>query len=234
MRTWGWKTISLGIIAALALLWFVQAPILSSFLSKTLGMRVSIGTVSVRPSQMKIKYFRIDNPYRYKSSYAMVAESIHSTYEWKKLQDNPRIIDQIHIDHIDLTIELANQLGTQNNWSDLISRIPKKEHAKEVVINKLILTNLKVDILGSGLFVKNQTLNIDRMEFTNVSSNEGFPMREMISQIFGNANLLDYIRNIVPKGPGEVIKKLLPFGTSTNEKGQEILAPRKTRQSGLD
>lgn len=226
MHHWRWKTVCLGIIAALIILWTIKAPIVSSYLSKTLGMRVSVATVSIGPSRSKMKYFKIDNPHKYKSQYALKAESIRTSYQWKELKDNPTIIDRIEIDQIDLAIEFANVLGTKNNWSDLISRMPeKKENAKEVIVKKLILTNMRVDIRGMGLSAKRQTRTIDRMEFTNVSSHEGFPMRELISQIFGNANLFDYIKNIVPGGPGGIIKKLLPFGISLNEKGQENPGP---------
>jgi hypothetical protein len=74
-----------------------------------------------------------------------------------------------------------------------------------------------------GFLTKSQKRTIDRMEFTNVSSKEGFPVRELISQIFGKANLMDYIKNIIPEGPGGIFKKIIPF--TQNEKGQENPGP---------
>jgi hypothetical protein len=212
MRKWGWKAICLSIVAVLAALWLIKDPIISSYLSKSLGMRVSVAAVGITPSQVTMKNFKINNPRRYQKLHALKAASVQCSFQWKDLTDNPSVIDQIEVDQIHLNIEFANALGTQNNWTDLISRIPEKEkNAKEVIIRKLILTNMTVDIRGMGILAKSQKKTFDRMEFTNISSNEGFPTHELISQIFGNANLFDYIKNIVPEGPGGIIKKLMPF-----------------------
>jgi hypothetical protein len=225
MQKWGWTTIFFGIAAVLIILWLIKAPIISSYLSQSLGMRVSVASVKIRPSQMTLGYFKIVNPHKYQGQYALKAASIRSSYQWKELRDRPSVIDQIEIDRIYLRIEFDNASGTKNNWTDLISQIPeKKENAKEVIVRKLILTNMTVDIQGKGMWVKKQTRTIDRMEFTNVSSEEGFPTRELISQIFGDANLFDYIKEIVPGGPGGIIKKMIPF-TLLNEKGQENPGP---------
>jgi hypothetical protein len=60
-----------------------------------------------------------------------------------------------------------------------------------------------------GLFAKSQTKTIDRMEFSDISSLDGFPTSELIKQIFGKVGLLDYL---LPDLPGtSIIKKLLPF-----------------------
>lgn len=226
MRKRGWKVIVISIVAVLAILWFLPAPIVSSYLSKMLGMRVSVASVVAGPSKMKLRHFKISNPYSYKQRYALKAASILSSYHWKNLMSNPRVIDQIEIHEIKLAIEFADALGKQNNWSELISEIPtRKEHAREVIVKKLILINVSAEILGMGFLTKNETRTIDRMEFTNVSSKEGFPTRELIAQIFGRANLMQYIKDIIPSGPGGVIKMLKIFETSSNEKGQENPGP---------
>jgi len=226
MRKWGWKTIALSIAIIAASLWLLEAPFVSSYLSRTLGMRVSVATVFIGPSEIKMKKFKISNPYKYRERYALKAKSILSSYQWKNLTSNPRIIDQIEIDQIKLAIEFSNALGTQNNWADLISKIPKKkEHAKEVIVSKLILTNVTVNVVGMGFLAKGETRTIDRMEFANVSSKEGFPTNELISQIFGRANLMQYIKDVIPGGPGGIIKMLKIFGNRANEKGQENPGP---------
>jgi len=218
MRNHVWKLAGLVIAIAVAL-WLIKAPIISSYLSKTLGMHVSISTIGIGSSQMNMRYFKIVNPRKYVEQYALTADSIRFGYQWKELRDTPAIIDRIEIDGIKLAIEFANPLGTQNNWTDLIAKMPpKKEHAKEVIVKKLVLKNLTVNIRGMGLLGKNETKTIDQMEFNDVSSNEGFPMKELITRIFGEANILDYIKNIIPGGPGGIIKKVVPFfGTSLNE-----------------
>lgn len=224
-----WKIIGLAllaIVAALACLWLLIAPIASSYLSKTLGMKVSVGSVTIRPSVMKISNFRIDNPWKYKATRAFEAGSITSFYDWNRLKNNPSIIDQIEIDQVYLRIEFANPLGTKNNWTDLIANMPKrKSDAKEVIVRKLVMKNMTVRITGMGITAKNQTKTFDRMEFSNVSSKHGFPVDELIVKIFGNAGLMQYIQNVIPD-PGGMIKQLLPkklIPFTENEKGQENL-----------
>ncbi len=222
----GWKIIALGIAVVLGAIWLLFAPIVSSYLSRTLGMRVSVAAVTVGPSKMKMRNFRISNPYSYKHRYAFKAGSILSSYQWKSLTGNPRIIDQIEVDQIKLSIEFANALGTQNNWADLISEIPKrKEHEREVIVKKLIMTNVTVNIEGMGFLAKSESRTIDRMEFTDVSSKEGFPTGELVAQVFGRANLMQYIKDVLPGGPGGIIKMLKIFGNFSKEKGQENPGP---------
>lgn len=215
----------LGVVAAFVFIWLLIAPIASSYLSKTLGMKVSVGSVTIRPRVVKISNFKIDNPWKYKATRAFEADSITSFYEWNRLKDNPSIIDRIEIDQIYLGIEFANPLGTKNNWSDLLSNMPERSDAKEVIVHKLVMKNMTVKITGMGIMAKTQTKTFDRMEFSNVSSKHGFPVDELIVKIFGNAGLMQYIQDVIPD-PGKMIKQLLPkkiFPFSQNEKGQEFL-----------
>jgi hypothetical protein len=223
MKKWGWSTIGLSIVAALAFLWLIKAPIVSSYLSKSLGMKVSVGSVSIKPTETKMANFKIDNPWRYRSSTAFKADSIHTFYQWNQLRGDPKIIDRIEIDQIYLGIEFFNRTGTQTNWSDLLANIPqRRSDEKEVIINQLILTNMTVEITGMGLWANKETRTIDRMEFSNVSSKNGFPTKELINNIFGNAGLFQYIKNIIPDGPGGIIKKLMPFGQNETPPSKAI------------
>lgn len=215
---WKLKTFVLCIVIGLIALWALQTIIVSSFVSRSLGMNASFATVRITPTHVKMGYFTIANPEKYSLPYAFKADSIDCFYQWKVLHKHPAIIDRIEIDRIYLGIEFNKALSTQTNWSDLLKQIPeRKKDGHEVIIKKLILTNVIVDIRGKGLTGGNQMRTIDRMEFANVSSAEGFPTEELIEQIFGKANLMDTIKDFVPKGPGGVIKKLIPF--TINEKG---------------
>ncbi|MBF8262543.1 MAG: hypothetical protein HW387_208 [Parachlamydiales bacterium] len=221
MKKWGWRTIGITVAAVIVFLWLIKAPIMSSYLSQLLGMRVSVASVSVSPTETKMSNFKIDNPWKYKGATAFQAATIQADYQWNQLRSDPTVIDRIEIDQIYLGIEFFNSSGSQNNWKEIAAKIPKREaESKEVIINELIFTNMTVEITGMGVWAKTETRTIDRMEFTNVSSKNGFPTRELIANVFGNAGLMDYIKNIIPL-PGGILKMLIPFGC--NEKGQATM-----------
>lgn len=225
-----WIMIGLAFAATLAFLWIVKAPILSSYFSGLLGMDVSIGGVSITPGEMQISNFRIGNPGKYKERAAFKADSIVSSYHWNQLRSDPSTVERIEMDRIQLNIEFLNPTGKQNNWTEIAANIPKRDaNAKEVIIKRLILTNMTVKIIGMGIWAKRETRTIGRMELTNISSKSGFPTRELISNIFGNAGLIEYIKNIIPS-PGGVIKMLPPLFGRYQEKGQadECLALHRT------
>jgi hypothetical protein len=224
MGKWGWKIIALAVVAGLLFAWLIKAPIMSSYLSSHLKMDVSVGRISVGTGQMKIGNFSISNPKGYKTPTAFKAASIDALYQWKQVRGNPSVIDQILIDGIFLDIEFSNSLSTQNNWSELIRQMPKKKNgSREVIIKRLILNNMTVQIRNQGLLDSSKTQTFNQMEFTDISSKEGFPTHELIAKIFSNAGLMDTIKDVVPGGPGGIIKKLIPF--TQNEKGRENPAP---------
>jgi hypothetical protein len=58
-----------------------------------------------------------------------------------------------------------------------------------------------------GLSGSNQIKKIDRLEFNEINSREGFPTKQLINAIFQGAGLQDYIKNML--NPENVIKKFL-------------------------
>jgi hypothetical protein len=226
VKNWGWKISVLAILAGLLFLWLMLAPVFSSYLSSKLGMNVSVSAVHISPTGLRLSQFTIENPWKSEIEHAFKADSISSFFGWKHLFEDPSIIDRIEIDQVYLGIEFDKILSTETNWTEILEKMPQpKEGAKEVIVKKLILTNMTVDIRGMAPLGKNQIQTIDRMEFTNVSSHEGFPTREFIARIFGKANLLDYIKNMIPNGPNGIIKKWIPFSQDENKKGQEEPGP---------
>jgi hypothetical protein len=211
-----WLTIVLA-AAALCLLWLFKAPVMSAYISHKMRIPVSIGSIGIASKEMKIGRFSISNPSGYKTGDAFKADTIDCSYQWSELRGDPSVIDRIEIDRIFLGIEFSNPLNMKNNWTELISRMPKRKSGEGVLVKKIIMTNMTVEIRGQGLLGAKETKTIDRMEFSDVSSKEGFPTHQLISQIFGNAGILHYVKDVLPDGPGGIIKKMIPFGN--NEKG---------------
>jgi hypothetical protein len=225
MLKYGWKVIVLVIVGALLFLWLIKAPIMASYLTGKLKVPVSVSRISTWPSQTNITNFRIKNPRGFKTETAFKADKTKIHYQFSQLIGNPSVIDRIDINDIFLSVEFSNPLGTQNNWTAIGAKMGKSS-GHEVVIHKLVLTNLTVEIRGLGLTGAPQTKTIDRIELNEIDSAQGFPTKQLISQIFKGAGLQQYIKDAFD--PQNMMDKALsPFkGLGTeNEKGLSEESP---------
>lgn len=222
MWKYGWKIIVLLILGALVFLWLIKAPIMSSYLSDKMRVPVSIGKISMWPSQTTMKDFRIKNPHGFKTKTAFEVTKTLVQYQFSQLFGNPSVIDLIELDDIYLSVEFSNPLGTQNNWTAIGANMVKKERKtnQQVLIHKLVLNNLTVDIRGLGLVGAPQTKRIARLEFNEINSQDGFPTQELIKAIFGGAGIQQYIQNLLnPQNllPDAVKQPLKFFGSENLE-----------------
>jgi len=201
----------LSLIVAILLL---KAPIISSYLSHKLGVNVSMRSVSISTNGMKISKFKINNPIGARTNTALSAQDIDVAYQWKELRSDPGVIEDIELNNVFLGIELYNSSGSRNNWSQILATVDDNQDkdAKEMIIRRLVIKNLSVSVRGKGIFSSWQKIKeIPRLEFRNISSKEGFPTEKLIEQIFDEANLGTYIKELI-KQPVKVLDKVLsPF-----------------------
>ncbi len=221
MKKHGWKIILLLIIAAIAFLWLIKAPIMSAYLSNKMKVPVSVGNISMWPKQTTIRNFKINNPHGFKTPAAFKADHTEVDYNFKRLTGEVSEIDQILIDGVYLSIECSNPDCSSNNWSAIGTKMPKEDkRVHEVLIHDLVLTNMTVEIRGLGLFGKPETKYFDRMEFKEIDSRTGFPTKELIAKIFGNAGLLKYVQdafNLPQDAIQQFLNPLKSFGSENEE-----------------
>ncbi|HEY4255269.1 MAG TPA: hypothetical protein VGM34_02855 [Chlamydiales bacterium] len=202
------KIVLLLIIAALVFLWLIKASLASSFLTDKMKVPVSLRSLAISPSEMLIEEFKIRNPRGFKMKDALKAEEIQVKYGWKKLFHNPSEIDVIEVKDIFLDVELSNATGTQNNWTAIGANIPSSDKpARELIIHKLILSNLTAEIRGVGGSQTPIVRKLDRLELDEIDSREGFPTKQLISAIFKGVGMEMYIKELI--NPQNIIKKAL-------------------------
>lgn len=208
----GWKLIGLIIVAAFVFLWLIKAPIMSSYLTKKIGVNVSMRTISMWPKETIIRHFKIANPSGFRSSTAFEVDKTRINYRWPALTSQPSEIDLIVLDGVFLNIEIRSG-PSDNNWTAIGAQMPERKGGKEVIIHKLILRNMTVKTEGTGAkkLGVSGTQHFDQMEFEEINSRNGFPTKELISRIFGGAGLRKYIENLL--NPTQQIKDALqkPF-----------------------
>lgn len=212
----------LFVLVVVLALWTMKASIMSTYLSKILKTPVSIGSIDFSKSQITIKDLKIKNPSGFKEFTAYSCKEVIISFDLKKIKNDPSIIDRIDMNDNYLYIDCQNALCTDNNWTKIMKNISDRElkgQEREVVISSLTMNDLKVNIQGVGLIPGSKDVNIDHIEFTNVSSKEGFPTEQLIIAIFQEAKLFDYIKGIIEGNKifDKYFKSFNPFGANEVE-----------------
>lgn len=210
-KSLSWKVLILIVIGFAIFLWLIKASILSWYLTDKLKVPVSVGSISIWPSETTMHQFRIVNPRGFKMKSAFEAETTKVEYRFPALRATPEEIDLITIDDIYLGIECSNPLCSKNNWTAIGEGMVKKEaHQKkrQMVIHRLVLNNLMVEVRGLGIGKPPFRKQIDRLEFKEINSERGFPTDKLIRAIFEGAGIQDYIKDLL--NPQNAIRQLIP------------------------
>lgn len=195
----GWKLIVLILVASVAFVWLIKAPIMSSYLSKKLGLQVTLRAISIWPKTTIIHHFTLENPHGFKRHPALQIARTEVDYRFQALKGNPSEIDQILLENVELNIDIPTPAATKNNWSAIGKEMPKNTTNRAVVVHKLILKNLTVKTRGAGATVLGiaGTKQFAHMEFDQIDSRNGFPTKELIRNIFQGVGALDYLKEFL-------------------------------------
>lgn len=193
-----WKLIGLVILAVLVFFWLIKAPIMSAYLTSEVGVPVTVRAISIWPDETNMRHFRLENPYQYRSRTAFEVNHIKINYRWPALTADPHEIDLIHLQDVVLNIYINSTSRKDNNWADIGSKIPPRRSDTEVLVHKLIVSNLTVKTAGPGaeVFGLAGERHFDHMEFSEISSEDGFPTKELIRNIFEGAGLKQYLEKL--------------------------------------
>ena len=199
-----WITVSIVII--FLFVWLAKDSILSHYLFKDMGMKISASNIWVTPSSLKMTRFRIKNPSGFILKTAFSSKRVSAEYTYSDLKDNPGYIEQVTFNDAFLSIDCLNQGCSDNNWKNLSQN--RSGHKKNYIINRVIFENLTVEVLSpnNGSSAK-KIQTIPYLELTQVSSEEGFPIQTIIQKVFQSANLQRYSQEFsqpkpTPQGQG--------------------------------
>lgn len=209
MFRYGWKIILLTLVVAVVAVWWFMATIMSSYITDKMGVNVNIGWIGIWPSKTNIHRFSIANPPGFARRTAFDAQKINIHYRFGALRGTPTEIDEIILDNVYLNIEIRNSSGSDNNWAAIGAQIPQNRGGRRVIIHKLIIRNMTVETHGKGANALgvSGTRHFDQMEFNEIDSADGFPTKELISRIFQDVGLWQYIQRLID--PAQQIKKAL-------------------------
>lgn len=216
----------LALIVILAALYFIalsRGPdILAGYLSKELGVSVSIDSVKPRWDTFRVEMFDVANESGYTLPKAFSAKTIELKAPASTYFSDPVVVEQITVDTIYLGIEFDSTTSASGNWTKLMSHYQDKadlaaKDGKKVLIKKMIFTNIQADLIFHNQGGKIQKLPlIPRIELTNISTEGGFPINQLTSSILGQlikqAFMQYHIDSMLLQVPGKAVELFMkPF-----------------------
>ncbi|MEM7175060.1 MAG: hypothetical protein AAF443_03920 [Chlamydiota bacterium] len=191
--------------------------IVSHVISCATKTPVTVDNIDFHRESFTIQNLIVRNPKEAYVPAAFRAEVIEIAAPYKHYLQRSIVIDKIEMDNIYLDIEFYNEDKTEGNWQSLVANMhndEKSENSKrKTLIKKLILRHIQVSvILADGKI--HRLSPIDRLEFNDITSEEGIPVKE-ISEIIVRKMIYSVLKdeglNLIIKVPLKVIKKIFPF-----------------------
>lgn len=173
--------------------------ILSYSLSKRAKVEVTINNIDLGYDSIEVEGIQVGNPKGSKLPQALKVKNVSAVAPIKNYFHDEIVIDSITLNDIYFGLEFYKKNSSNGNWTYIINNLTesnKKESAsqkkkgkeKQVLIKKLILTNLEIEMYTHGKDSQVKKLNtIKRLEFTNVTSSGGIPTAQIMNVIIQQA-----------------------------------------------
>lgn len=223
--------IAIVLVAACGLIyvWTKMPDLVAESLSKKMQVPVKIADINVAYGAIKIEKLEIGNPQGSLLPKAFSADSIQVAAPLTNYIKKQIVIDQIEIKQIYLGVEIGASTSSFGNWATILSNLqsssPKDTASKgkregSLLIKKLILTNITTEIISNPLTGNVQKLKpIDRLEFDNVSSNEGISLdqiaklvlQQTLNSVLTKHNLQNMLKDVMQSPSGTWQKLSEPF-----------------------
>ncbi len=239
--------IVVAILAAVVvgfIFWSRLPDMVAGNLSKKLKVAVSIDSFGLSWGKLDAKNIQIGNPPGSILAKAFSCDEVDVLAPFTNYAKQNIVIDEIDLQNVYLGLEFDNPSAATGNWSTIMknlqqstgttsgqSRKERKSKKKQeeqpsssksnrtVLIHRVVLTNIDVDVVyrQDGGKVK-RLPRIPRMELTEISSEGGFPMDqvmnsvlgEMLKQVFIKENLKNMMQDLM-NTPSPVQQYLAPF-----------------------
>ncbi len=236
--------------------WSRIPDIVANNLSKKMKVAVSIDSFGLGWEKIAIKKIQIGNPPNSTLNKAFSCEEIDVHAPFTQYLHKDIIIDEIDLKDVYLGLEFNSATGTTGNWTTIMRNLNestdgtkststqskgKKSKDKQgqpptanpsersVLIHRLVLTNINVDVVYKTDNKVKKLPSIPRIELTEISSEGGLPMDqilnsvlgEMLKQVFIKENVKNMMQELM-NTPSPVQQYLKPFKGLFNAAPQEM------------
>ncbi|MCB1116876.1 MAG: hypothetical protein KDK71_10450 [Chlamydiia bacterium] len=191
--------------------------IFATWISKTTQTPVTINAIDFHRKAFTIQNLVVGNTKEAYIPTAFRAEVVEVETPYSEFFRQSVVIDSIKMNNVYLDIEFYTEDKMNGNWQALINNMKESDEGsvgkRQATIKKLVLTNVHVTLILSDGKV-HRLSPIPRLEFENITAEEGIPFNE-ISEIIARKMIYSILSeeglNLIIKIPLKVIKKILPF-----------------------
>jgi uncharacterized protein involved in outer membrane biogenesis len=221
--------------------WARLPDIAATHLSKKLGVPVQIDSFGLGWSRLEAKKIEVGNPPGSILPKAFACEEIDVLAPLTRYLNRRIVIDEIDLQNVYLGLEFDSASGTSGNWTRIMGNLQttretgvkggkkKKKQteaqvpdasARSVLIHRIVLTNIDVDVVYKKEGGKIKRLpRIPRMELTEISSEGGLPMDQILNSVLGET-----LKQVFMK---QNLKNMMLEFMNTPSPVQQYLAPFK-------
>ena len=231
----GFFSIIIVLILVAALSWNMFPSWISHKLSSQAKVAVSIGNIRLSPSSIRIDKIYVGNPPKSILKKALEVDKLTANVPITRFLDKDIVINEMRMEDIYLGLEFESKKSANGNWKTIMNnlkastnkdkeRAKKENKTKTVLIKKLILEDLKVELVYTQGDRRVRKLRpIERLELTNISSEGGIPSAqimdivssETLRNIMSLEGLQDLLRDTLSSPgsvPGTVLNNQIRYG----------------------
>ncbi|GAB4185415.1 MAG: hypothetical protein Tsb0015_02360 [Simkaniaceae bacterium] len=230
----------IGILIVLFAAFFIAWNLLPTFVSSSLSDKakvdVSIGHIGIYPSSISAENIKVGNPAGSILPQALKVDKLKADVPITHFFDRQIIIPMMTLDDIYLGLEFDKKGSKTGNWTTIMDNLnksmdsdskkssqskkdPSEKAKRSVLIKKLILTNIKIELVYRSEGKVHKLDPIPRLEFTNVSSEGGLPtaqitnliMQHMLKEVFSIKNLQNMIEGVIKGSSDGVLDTIKGF-----------------------
>lgn len=222
-------------------------------LSKKLKVTVEIDSFGLSWGKIDAKNIQVGNPPGTILAKAFTCREIDVLAPFTNYLRKRIIIDEIDLQDVYLGLEFDSASGTSGNWTRIMKNLqdstgtatsekadkqkkrkekqapppPPSDASRSVLIHRIVLTNIDVDVVYRKEGGKVKKLpRIPRIELTEVSSEGGLPMDQILNSVLGEMLkeifIKENLNNMINELPGNIKKYVEPFRGFFNAVPEEI------------
>ena len=138
--------------------YFCRASFTSAVMSKTLATKVTIGAIDLGLRGVVVENVQVANPPGCLAPNAFAVDAIQVNLPWKELAfgvigyiNDPIEVERIEINHPQISVEIFNTAGSDNNWKRLMGNMPpqkpstKTQSPRTFVIKEIEFTDVVIE-----------------------------------------------------------------------------------------
>lgn len=217
-------------VVIIAFIGWVRLPdMVADHLSEQLQVAVEIDSIGIGPKHITVEEIEIGNPEGYTLPRSFSTKRVTVDAPLLHYFDQNVIINEIDLNNVYLGIEFVKQGSKKGNWFEIMNHYKEstesssKKHSaeekKSVLIKRLVLTDIAVDLAYQDSGKVQHLQKIDRLEFTNITSEGGIPadqitqviLGQMLKSVFSKENLENMVEGLI-QSPEQGVQNLLePF-----------------------